>query len=139
MSDDSKDPFAVLKIAPTLDARAVRVAWAQAVRAHPPHADPEGFRRARAAYEQLQHARDLRAAWLSAPFSPVEARRGYEAEDEAKLAGLRERLAVARAGQAADRAREAAPQRFGQVLATWTLAQWLARRGGGDGTIAPCR
>ncbi len=50
----AEDPFAVLGIAPTLDLGAVKRAYFAALPRHPPHADPAGFARLRAAYDALQ-------------------------------------------------------------------------------------
>jgi len=50
------DPYEVLGLPRDADDAAVRRAWREAVRRHPPDADPEGFRRARQAYEMLRDA-----------------------------------------------------------------------------------
>lgn len=60
-----KDPFAVLGLAPTLDAAAVKRAYFAALARHPPHQDAEGFQRVRAAYEKLSSAGALAAAYLA--------------------------------------------------------------------------
>lgn len=60
-------PFTVLGIAPTLDAAAVKRAYFEALKRHPPHADPTGFRRIRDAYEALSGSERLRAAYGAAP------------------------------------------------------------------------
>jgi hypothetical protein len=90
-----ENPFTVLGIAATLDALAVKRAWFAALTRHPPHADPEGFRRIRAAYEALMAPGGLAAAVLSAPLVL-----------ETELARYRERYdeALARAGAAASEA-----------------------------------
>ncbi len=49
------DPFAVLCVEPGADDAAVRAAYRDAVRAHPPTRDPEGFKAVRQAYERLQN------------------------------------------------------------------------------------
>src|SRR5439155_9465721 len=56
VSQAEESPFQVLGIAPTLDLGAVKRAYFAALTRHPPHADPEGFRRLRAAYEPLPTA-----------------------------------------------------------------------------------
>lgn len=66
----SDDLFVVLGIAPTTDLDAVKRGYFQALKAHPPHADPEGFRRLRRAYETLSKPSALRAAWLAAGATP---------------------------------------------------------------------
>jgi hypothetical protein len=48
-----KSPFGILGIAPTLDLGAVKRAYFAALAKHPPHRDPEGFKRIRSAYEAL--------------------------------------------------------------------------------------
>jgi hypothetical protein len=61
------DPFAILGIEPTLDRHAVKLAYFAAIRRTPPHADPEGFKRIRGAYEELSDESRLRRACLRAP------------------------------------------------------------------------
>lgn len=63
----SDEPFSVLGLAPTLDAAAVKRAWFDALARHPPHQDPEGFRRVRAAYEALSRPGALAAHYLRSP------------------------------------------------------------------------
>lgn len=50
----SADPFRTLGIEPTLDRASIKRAYFGELQRHPPHADPEGFRRIRDAYEQLE-------------------------------------------------------------------------------------
>jgi len=50
------DPYEVLGVPRDADDEAIRRAWREAVRRHPPEVDPEGFRRAREAYETLRDA-----------------------------------------------------------------------------------
>jgi hypothetical protein len=52
-AEPQEDPFVVLAIAPTADAAQVKRAYFAALKRHPPHADPAGFRRVRAAYDRL--------------------------------------------------------------------------------------
>lgn len=59
-------PFVVLGIAPTLDPANVKRAYFAALTRHPPHADPQGFRTLRSAYESLQ-GDGLKRAYLAAP------------------------------------------------------------------------
>ncbi|HVG59888.1 MAG TPA: J domain-containing protein [Hyalangium sp.] len=61
----SSDFFAVLGLAPTLDAAAVKRAYFAALARHPPHQDAEGFQRVRAAYEALSSSGGLAAAYLA--------------------------------------------------------------------------
>lgn len=60
-------PFAVLALAPTLDGAQVKRAYFAALARHPPHGDPAGFQRVRAAYELLSRPGGLQAAYASAP------------------------------------------------------------------------
>jgi hypothetical protein len=79
MSPD--DPFFVLGLAPTLDPAAIKRAYFQALAKTPPHADAQGFRRLRTAYEALSDPRQLPLAWLRAPI-----------DTEAELARWQERF-----------------------------------------------
>jgi DnaJ-class molecular chaperone len=47
------DPFTTLGVGADATDAEVRAAWLAAVRAHPPDRDPEGFQRAREAFELL--------------------------------------------------------------------------------------
>ena len=118
------DPFAVLGLAPTLDAAAVRRAWMQGVKLHPPHSDPDGFRRMRAAYERLGKPDTLREAWLQAPFDPAAELARYDAQDAETLAQFQAEAAANRAVAAATEAKRAMVRRFGQVVSGWTLEGW---------------
>jgi curved DNA-binding protein CbpA len=51
--DLETSPFATLGIAPTLDVAAIKRAYFVALAKHPPHSDPDGFKRIRTAYEAL--------------------------------------------------------------------------------------
>jgi hypothetical protein len=106
---DPSSPFAVLEIAPTLDPARVKLAYFAVLAKHPPHADPQGFRAIRDAYESLQ-GDGLRAAHLAAPLDlPAEA------------AALGVELGVTRA-QAVERARSA-----GMASATISAFEALLR------------
>ncbi len=61
------DPFVALECAPTLDRDAVKKAYFCALARHPPHVDPEAFRRVRAAYERLMVSGSLEMAYLTSP------------------------------------------------------------------------
>lgn len=61
------DAFEVLNLAPTLDRGALKRAYFAGLAKHPPHADPEGFRRLRAAYEALTAPGGLEGAFATAP------------------------------------------------------------------------
>lgn len=61
-----EDGFAVLGIAPTLDAVALKRAYFEALKRSPPHRDAEAFKRLRRAYEELSAPGGLEAAFLFA-------------------------------------------------------------------------
>jgi len=65
--DNDVCPFEELGIASTLDGAVVKRAYLAAVRAHPPHLDPEGFKRIRSAFERLKKPQDLARRWLEQP------------------------------------------------------------------------
>jgi len=48
------DPYAILGVEPQATLDEIKTAYFALVRAHPPEHDPEGFKRIRAAYEQLR-------------------------------------------------------------------------------------
>ncbi|HLF26400.1 MAG TPA: J domain-containing protein [Anaerolineae bacterium] len=48
------DPYAVLDLDPGATPEQIKTAYFTRVREHPPERDPEGFKRIRAAYEQLR-------------------------------------------------------------------------------------
>ena len=50
----SSDPYAVLGVDSQAGLEEIKTAYFTRVRAHPPERDPEGFKRVRAAYEQLR-------------------------------------------------------------------------------------
>lgn len=64
----SASPFELLGIPPTLDPAEVKKGYFVALSRHPPHADPEGFRRVRSAYEALSRPGGLVTAYLAVPF-----------------------------------------------------------------------
>jgi hypothetical protein len=97
-------PFAVLGIAPTLDAAVVKKAYFAALAAHPPHRDPEGFARVRAAYEALSVPGALAAAYLASPLDLDGELSRYRERFDAALARVRdERRAEALAAAEAER------------------------------------
>ena len=115
-------PFAILGIAPTLDLATIKRAYFTALAKHPPHRDPDGFKRIRSAYEALG-SRGEAASYVLRSAVDV----------EAELAILRGRhdAALARAGQAsaASRADTARVARFTEGLARLDLEEALARFG----------
>ena len=84
------NPFAALELTPTLDAVVVKRGYFAMLAKHPPHADPDGFGRVRAAYEALTRPGGLAAAYAAT---------GVDVE--AELALWRQRFG-ARIGAAAD-------------------------------------
>jgi curved DNA-binding protein CbpA len=82
-----QDPFAVLGLEPTVDPAAIKQAYFAALRQHPPHTDPEGFRRVRTAYEALATAKERSRTYWLAPLD-------REAE-RARLGDLEPRIAEA--------------------------------------------
>ena len=119
MSHGHESPFRVLGIAPTLDLGAVKRAYFAALAKHPPHADPDGFRRLRAAYEPLLTAEGLRAAFVLAPPDlPAELAR-YRARYDETLAATA--AACTDAAAAADTG-----VRFKQAVMQMTLAEAMS-------------
>jgi len=53
-----KNPFAVLGVADDADDAAIKKAYLQQVRLHPPERDPERFQTIRGAFEAIQTQRD---------------------------------------------------------------------------------
>ncbi len=98
------DPFKTLGIDPTLDSARVKHAYFALLRLHPPHADPEGFRRVRAAYETLTAPGALGLAYATAPIAAAEGlaqwRRRWDTPVQQALAHLREATAQAAALEA---------------------------------------
>lgn len=112
------DPFAVLGITPTLEGARVKRAYFARLAQHPPHADPEGFRRLRGAYEALQQSGGLVAAFFAAPVTAGAAAERYRDLDEA--------LAAIQARRRAATAARAAGQRFVDAMSRLTWEEALA-------------
>lgn len=100
MADEKSktDPFAVLGLAPTLEHGAIKRAYFSLLPQHPPHADPEGFRRLRDAYELLMGP-GLFDAWAGADVD-------VDAELEAIERELGDRIAQAQRAWEAQQARQ---------------------------------
>jgi curved DNA-binding protein CbpA len=118
-----KSPFAILGIAPTLDLGAIKRAYFAALTKHPPHSDPEGFKRIRSAYEALGSRGEAAAAVL---------RSAIDVESELSVLRGRHDVALASARQAgvaraADTARMA---RFTEGVAHLSFEEALAIFGG---------
>jgi len=75
---EQADPYEILGLEPTLDRAAIKRAYFVLLPRHAPHADPEGFRRLRDAYELLMGP-GLVGAWSSAR---VDVAREREALDD---------------------------------------------------------
>lgn len=99
----SENPFTVLGTAPTLDAAVVKRAWFAALQRHPPHSDPEGFRRIRDAYEALTGPGRLEVAWANAPVDVDAELAAFAVRFDAGLAKAREAGARAAAVDACAR------------------------------------
>lgn len=82
----SPDPFSVLEIPPTLDSGQVKRAYFRLLARHPPHQDPEGFRRLRQAYEELTRPGGQAVAYLRAPVDMAAELAVYEGRCGAALA-----------------------------------------------------
>ena len=121
-----ESPFAVLGIPATLDIGQVKRAWFGALSRHPPHQDPEGFRRLRAAYEALTRPGGLAMAFAASPIDLA-----------ATLAQWNERFgaAIARHGEAARRseADAAVIARFVDTMSRITFSEALALAARADG------
>ncbi len=63
----ASDPFTELRLPPTLDLAAIKRAYFEALKRSPPHSDPEGFKRIRAAYEDLLEPKRRTTLVMSAP------------------------------------------------------------------------
>lgn len=116
------DPFAILALAPTFDAAAVKRAYFAALQRHPPHSDPDGFRRVRAAYETLTAPGGLAVAFIETPVDAGAELARYRARFDRALA----QAAVAAARSAAD---NTAVRRLKDVLVASSLEQALAAFG----------
>jgi hypothetical protein len=81
-----ESPFAVLGIPATLDLGQVKRAWFRALSRHPPHQDPDGFRRLRAAYEQLTRPGGLAMAFAASPIDTAAALAQWNQRFEAAVA-----------------------------------------------------
>lgn len=124
MKPGSIDSFALLGIAPTLDAVAVKRAYFAGLRAHPPHLDPEGFRRLRSAYEALVAPGALALAYATAPVDVA-----------AELAAWRgvwaDRIARASADHLGAGAATHAAESFVAAVSARSLAEAAAKWGDG--------
>jgi len=91
----SDDPFVTIGSPPTLDVTLIKRAYFAALAKTPPHSDPEGFRRLRAAYESLTDDKARALAFLRAPFDSARELMLFEATWGPRIAAVRERAARA--------------------------------------------
>jgi hypothetical protein len=117
-----ESPFAVLGIPPTLDLAAVKRAWFRALARHPPHQDPDGFRRLRAAYEALLRPGGLAMAFAASPIDAAAALAAFSDRFEARIARAAED--ARRSGAGAE-----ALARFIEVTSRLGFAEALAAYG----------
>jgi curved DNA-binding protein CbpA len=96
-----QEPFALLGMAPTMELVAVKRAYFEALARHPPHQDPEGFQRVRAAYEALTRPGALAAAYLASPVDVGELAAQARERFDAALKKASEAASAARAGEEA--------------------------------------
>jgi curved DNA-binding protein CbpA len=114
----ARDPFVTLGIAPTLDSALVKRAYFTALAEHPPHRDPDGFARVRAAYEALSSPGSLAAAYLASPLDLEAELARYRERFDAALASIRDarRAEVSAAAEAERFADSLSRARWADVL-----------------------
>lgn len=119
-----ENPFLVLQISPTLDLAVVKRAYYTQLAKHPPHKDPEGFRRLRAAHDRLLQPHAMAAEYLACPLDIEGELRDYAARfDDA--------IAAVKSAQARERDSQIKMRRFDEVLSRTKLSELLARLGRG--------
>ena len=123
----SSDSFSALGIAPTLDAAQVKRAYFAQLQKHPPHVDPEGFRRLRSAYEALAAPGALPLAFIAAPLDVAAELAAWRARWEAPKREAAERLRSAAEGSEAI-------QEFVQTVSRLALSAAVERFGGSKPT-----
>lgn len=114
----SADPFSVLEIPPTLDSGQVKRAYFRLLAKHPPHQDPEGFRRLRQAYEELTRPGGQAVAYLRAPVDVAAELMAYEERYGAALA-------QAQAAWQGEQDRQRATERLVEAVGRLTYAEVL--------------
>lgn len=112
-------PFDVLRCEPTLDEGAIRRAYYAELRLHPPHLDPDGFKRLREAYDVLLDPQGRAASFFAAPVDLHALRARYEAQLGVPLAAARA------AASGSERV-----QRFVEGWSALTWAEAIARASG---------
>ncbi len=110
------EPFQVLGIAATLNVAEVKRAYFAELRKHPPHADPEAFRRLRMAYEELTAPGGLPLAFIAVPVDVASELATWRKRWEAPMREAAER--VRRDGE-----RSLAVGRFVHVVSRLALAE----------------
>lgn len=77
------NPWEVLGVPPTDDRKAIRRAYAEAVKRHRPDRDPEGYQKVRAAYDRVMAELDRTAdaPWWTEPAQPSEGSQAAEIAD----------------------------------------------------------
>jgi curved DNA-binding protein CbpA len=88
------DPFEVLGLEPTLDHAAIKRAYFTLLPRHAPHADPDGFRRLRDAYETLTGP-ELIEVWATANVDVERQLDRIERELGPRIADAKQRRAIA--------------------------------------------
>lgn len=111
-------PFRVLELEPTTDLARVKQAYFAQLAKHPPHADPEGFRRLRHAYESLTRPGGLTAAYAQAPVDVKQELERYNQAWEPRIQTAAQRLRSLDAGS-----------RVAEILSSMSLKQALERWG----------
>lgn len=118
------DAFAVLRCDPTLDEATIKRAYYAELRNHPPHQDPDGFRRLREAYEALLDPQKRAERFLAAPVDVgAWLRRSDERYGEALRAAEEGR------GEDGDEGSAARVARFVEAWSRLSLAQAIERAG----------
>jgi hypothetical protein len=109
----ANEPFGVLGLGPTRSLAEVKRAYYAKLKLHPPHVDPPGFQRLRAAYEALSTQAGLDAAYLRAPW-----------DVKAAWQAARERLEELGAAQERVRARVSTDGMAKRMAERYVTLQW---------------
>ena len=113
------DPYAVLGLATGATPEQIKTAYFARVREHPPERDPEGFKRIRAAYEQLRDPARRRDAELlrvqAWPEPALECLFAEAAADAAQASRLEPADVIAAARAVSDLARRDFREDFREV------------------------
>lgn len=123
-------PYLVLELAPTRDLGVIKRAYFKALKKHPPHVDPDAFRRIRAAYERLSRQDERAYLYLTATIHPDVELRDFEAR-------FGERLAQIQAELLGEARREELTARF-LATVTWARFEDLKRSADAANRGDPC-